>query len=508
MPELKAFTAAILASGALLAAAAFAQGSGRWTMGAPMPSARTEVAVAELGGKIYVVGGFGGERELEIYDPSADRWSRGAAIPRALHHAAAVGWQNKLYVVGGFVEDWTPTDEVHEYDPANDRWRRLAALPTSRGALAAAVLDGKIHAVGGVGGTAATRRRTRPTILPSTGGRRWKMSRRRATTWRSPRLTDASTPWAAVSTATIRAIWRRTRRTIPQPVGGSSVRRCLRCAAASRQWCSRGGCSCSVARRPPAPSIRRKLTMPGATAGATMRACRRHDTALAQWRSRARFTSSPAARRPAPRRRWPMRFSCREASRACLPAIRADGICTDPTINLDTRGCGWGATNNRATILRAAERHRIPAVYPFRCWATDGGLAVYGVDLMRQYRRAATYVDRILRGANPADLPVQAPDKSELVINLKAARSIGIEITPLLLARADEVKLKRREFMALLGGGGRMAARGACATSGQGATAWCSIAWQPTTGRRFSPTRAVRSKANRTGLEAGFEYRC
>jgi len=89
MPELKAFTAAILASGALLAAAAFAQGSDRWTMGAPMPSARTEVAVAELGGKIYVVGGFGGERELEIYDPSADRWSRGAAIPRALHHAAA-----------------------------------------------------------------------------------------------------------------------------------------------------------------------------------------------------------------------------------------------------------------------------------------------------------------------------------------------------------------------------------------------------------------------------------
>jgi N-acetylneuraminic acid mutarotase len=110
-----------------------------------MPSARTEVAVAEVGGKIYVVGGFGGERELEIYDTAADRWSRGAAIPRALHHAAAVGWQGKLYVVGGFVEGWTPTDDVHEYDPASDRWRRLAALPTPRGALAAAVLDGKIH---------------------------------------------------------------------------------------------------------------------------------------------------------------------------------------------------------------------------------------------------------------------------------------------------------------------------------------------------------------------------
>jgi putative tryptophan/tyrosine transport system substrate-binding protein len=98
-----------------------------------------------------------------------------------------------------------------------------------------------------------------------------------------------------------------------------------------------------------------------------------------------------------------------------------------------------GATNNRATILRAAERHRLPGVYPFRYWATDGGLAVYGVDLMYQYRRAATYVDRILRGTNPADLPVQAPDKFELIVNLKTAKSIGVEIPPLLLARADEV---------------------------------------------------------------------
>jgi N-acetylneuraminic acid mutarotase len=90
--------------------------------------------VAEVGGKIYVVGGFRGERELEIYDPSTDRWSRGALIPRALHHAAAVGLNDKLYVMGGFVEGWTPTDEVHEYDPASDRWQRLAALPTTRGA--------------------------------------------------------------------------------------------------------------------------------------------------------------------------------------------------------------------------------------------------------------------------------------------------------------------------------------------------------------------------------------
>src|SRR5262245_18358460 len=73
----------LLAGGALRATAAFPEGLGHWTIGTPMPSARTEVAVAEVGGKIYVVGGFGGERELEIYDTAADRWSRGAAIPPA-----------------------------------------------------------------------------------------------------------------------------------------------------------------------------------------------------------------------------------------------------------------------------------------------------------------------------------------------------------------------------------------------------------------------------------------
>src|SRR5438034_1285967 len=128
MPRFKTFTAMLLAASALLTAAALAQGSGRWTTGTPMPSARTEIAVAEASAKIYVVGGFRGERELEIYDPSADRWSRGASIPRALHHAAAVGLNGKLYVIGGFVEGWTPTDEVHEYEPASDRWQRLAAL--------------------------------------------------------------------------------------------------------------------------------------------------------------------------------------------------------------------------------------------------------------------------------------------------------------------------------------------------------------------------------------------
>jgi N-acetylneuraminic acid mutarotase len=119
------------------------------------------LAVAEVGGRTFVVGGFGGQRELEIYDPSGDHWTRGASIPRALHHTAAVGLNGKLYVVGGFVEGWTPTDDVHEYDPPSDRWQRLAALPTPRGALAAAVLGGKIYAVGGVGSSGRNDRRFR-----------------------------------------------------------------------------------------------------------------------------------------------------------------------------------------------------------------------------------------------------------------------------------------------------------------------------------------------------------
>src|SRR5919107_1214454 len=99
-----------------------------------MPSERSEVAVAEVGGKIYVVGGFSGQRELEIYDPAANRWSRGTPFPHPLHHAATVGWNGKLYVLGGYVEGWTPTKAVHEYDPASDRWRELGPMPTARGA--------------------------------------------------------------------------------------------------------------------------------------------------------------------------------------------------------------------------------------------------------------------------------------------------------------------------------------------------------------------------------------
>jgi putative ABC transport system substrate-binding protein len=97
------------------------------------------------------------------------------------------------------------------------------------------------------------------------------------------------------------------------------------------------------------------------------------------------------------------------------------------------------ASMHRAVIFQLALRHRLPAVYPFRFFAVDGGLASYGPDQVEQYRRAAGYADRILRGAKPADLPVQAPTKFDLVINLRTAKAIGIDVPPTLLARADEV---------------------------------------------------------------------
>ena len=93
----------------------------------------------------------------------------------------------------------------------------------------------------------------------------------------------------------------------------------------------------------------------------------------------------------------------------------------------------------RDSIVEWATRHQLPAIYPFPFYARKGGLLSYGIDQIAQFRGAAQYVDRILRGEKPGDLPVQAPTKYELVINLKTAKALGLEVPPTLLARADEV---------------------------------------------------------------------
>jgi putative ABC transport system substrate-binding protein len=96
-------------------------------------------------------------------------------------------------------------------------------------------------------------------------------------------------------------------------------------------------------------------------------------------------------------------------------------------------------TAHRAPIILAAARHKVPAVYAQSFFARDGGLLSYGVDQVDNWRRAASYVDRILRGANLGDLPVQLPTKFELVVNLKAAKALGLAVPQSILLRADEV---------------------------------------------------------------------
>jgi putative ABC transport system substrate-binding protein len=96
-------------------------------------------------------------------------------------------------------------------------------------------------------------------------------------------------------------------------------------------------------------------------------------------------------------------------------------------------------TAHRELIATVAARHKLPAVFPSRPYISAGGLISYGPDLLDQFRRVADYVDRILKGEKPADLPVQAPTKYELVINLKTAKALGLDVPPTLLARAEEV---------------------------------------------------------------------
>ena len=143
--------------------------------------------------------------------------------------------------------------------------------------------------------------------------------------------------------------------------------------------------------------------------------------------------------RPKPSRR-------RSRSSWCLAAIETAAD-IERAIELFAREPNGGlflppnTTNNvhRALIIALAARHRLPAVYAFRFFVADGGLMSYAIDQVDMFRQAASYVDRILRGANPADLPVQAPTKYETVINLKTAKALGLDVPPALLVAADEV---------------------------------------------------------------------
>ena len=98
-----------------------------------------------------------------------------------------------------------------------------------------------------------------------------------------------------------------------------------------------------------------------------------------------------------------------------------------------------GIAAHRATVIATANTNHLPATYPYRYYAADGGLVSYGPDTVDQYRRAASYIDRILKGEKPANLPVQGPTKYELTINLKTAKTLGLTVPPTLLVRADEV---------------------------------------------------------------------
>jgi putative tryptophan/tyrosine transport system substrate-binding protein len=129
------------------------------------------------------------------------------------------------------------------------------------------------------------------------------------------------------------------------------------------------------------------------------------------------------------------------------PVDVRDSSGIEHTIAEFTRGSNCGlivtaspsAMRRRELIIALAAKHRLPAVYNERSFAAVGGLISYGPDFADQYRRAAGYVDRILKGEKPADLPVQAPTKYELVVNLKTAKALGLDVPPSVLARADEV---------------------------------------------------------------------
>jgi putative tryptophan/tyrosine transport system substrate-binding protein len=119
-----------------------------------------------------------------------------------------------------------------------------------------------------------------------------------------------------------------------------------------------------------------------------------------------------------------------EKALSSLAAVPNSGFILNPEVFM---------ANHRERIIALAIRHRLPAIYPFRNYAADGGLISYGVDLIEPFREAAAYVDKILRGTKPADLPVRMPKKYDLIVNLKTAKAISLDVPADMLSIANEV---------------------------------------------------------------------
>ena len=148
----------------------------------------------------------------------------------------------------------------------------------------------------------------------------------------------------------------------------------------------------------------------------------------------------------------PLQFAATQAAARALDVAIESGEVQNPEAIASTIDglAGRGATalvvlpealfwNQRKTVLARAAAHRLAAIYPEREYVDDGGLIAFGPNVPENFRRAAGYVDRILKGAKPADLPVQQPAKFELIISMKSAKAIGLDVSPSLLSRADEV---------------------------------------------------------------------
>ena len=163
--------------------------------------------------------------------------------------------------------------------------------------------------------------------------------------------------------------------------------------------------------------------------------------------SRVAFLFNPATAPYAEYYVAPLKAAAASVAMEAIPAALRNTSELESAIAAQARPANGGLVvmtdsflvTHRAHITALAARYRVPAVYPFRDFIEAGGLLFYGNDLLDSFQRAATYADRILKGATPNELPVQAPVKFELVINLKTAKALGLTIPPSLLARADQV---------------------------------------------------------------------